>query len=75
MAAEHSVDPASWREAFEGLRGRIAGRFSRVEPGPEVDARAAVGPAAQELPDHRRMGRGWHLGRHAAPARPGQAGR
>ncbi|MGI5143689.1 IS701 family transposase [Streptomyces sp. CA-106110] len=32
MAAGHSIDPARWREAFEGLLGRIAGRFKRVEP-------------------------------------------
>jgi SRSO17 transposase len=32
VAAGHSIDPARWREAFEGLMGRIAGRFTRVEP-------------------------------------------
>lgn len=32
VAAGHSVDPARWQEAFEGLMGRIAGRFARVEP-------------------------------------------
>lgn len=32
MAAGHSVDPARWQEAFEGLMNRIAGRFARVEP-------------------------------------------
>jgi SRSO17 transposase len=32
MAAGHSVDPARWQEAFEGLMSRIAGRFARVEP-------------------------------------------
>lgn len=32
MAAAHSVDPARWQEAFEGLTGRIAARFARVEP-------------------------------------------
>lgn len=26
------MDPARWREAFDGLSGRIAGRFKRVEP-------------------------------------------
>ena len=31
MAAGHSVDPARWQEAFEGLMSRIAGRFTRVE--------------------------------------------
>lgn len=32
VAAGHSIDPALWRGAFEGLTGRIAGRFKRVEP-------------------------------------------
>ncbi|GGJ73932.1 hypothetical protein GCM10010121_100530 [Streptomyces brasiliensis] len=32
MAAGHSVDPARWQDAFEGLMDGIAGRFTRVEP-------------------------------------------
>jgi SRSO17 transposase len=32
VAAGLSVDPARWREQFEDLMGRIAGRFARVEP-------------------------------------------
>ncbi|MGY4920771.1 IS701 family transposase [Streptomyces sp. 900116325] len=32
MAAGHGVDPARWHETFEDLLGRIAGRFTRVEP-------------------------------------------
>jgi hypothetical protein len=32
VAAGHSLDPARWQEAFEGLMSRIAGRFTRVEP-------------------------------------------
>ncbi|GFH36856.1 hypothetical protein SCWH03_30890 [Streptomyces pacificus] len=32
MAAGHSIDPVRWREAFEVAMGRIAGRFTRVEP-------------------------------------------
>ena len=32
MAAALSVDPARWREQFDELMGRIAGRFARVEP-------------------------------------------
>ncbi|WP_456114844.1 hypothetical protein [Streptomyces cyaneochromogenes] len=32
VAAGHSVAPAGWREVFEGLMGRIASRFARVEP-------------------------------------------
>jgi SRSO17 transposase len=31
VATGHSVDPACWQEAFEGLMSRIAGRFTRVE--------------------------------------------
>lgn len=56
---------------------RIAGRFMRVEPRRRAIqlTRAAVGPAARELLDHRRTGRGGHAGRHAAPAGAGQVGR
>jgi SRSO17 transposase len=32
VAAGHSVVPARWQTLFEGLMGRIAGRFARVEP-------------------------------------------
>jgi SRSO17 transposase len=32
VAAGLSVDPARWREQFDDLMGRIAGRFARVEP-------------------------------------------
>jgi SRSO17 transposase len=32
VAAGLSVDPARWREQFDDLMGRIAGRFVRVEP-------------------------------------------
>jgi len=32
VAAEFSVDPGRWREQFDELMGRIAGRFARVEP-------------------------------------------
>ena len=32
MAAGLSVDPARWREQFDELMGRVAGRFARVEP-------------------------------------------
>lgn len=32
MAAGHSVVPARWQAMFEGLLGRIAGRFGRVKP-------------------------------------------
>lgn len=32
MAASHSINADHWRTMFEGLTGRIAGRFARVEP-------------------------------------------
>jgi SRSO17 transposase len=32
VAAGLSVDPGEWREQFDELMGRIAGRFARVEP-------------------------------------------
>jgi hypothetical protein len=32
VAASHSVVPARWQAMFEGVLGRIAGRFGRVEP-------------------------------------------
>ena len=32
MAAGLSVDPARWRDQFDELMGRIAGRFARAEP-------------------------------------------
>ncbi|KAB1986054.1 hypothetical protein F8144_24830 [Streptomyces triticiradicis] len=32
VAAGHSVDAARRQEEFEGLMGRIASRFARVEP-------------------------------------------
>jgi SRSO17 transposase len=32
VAAGLSVDPALWRDQFEELMGRAAGRFARVEP-------------------------------------------
>jgi SRSO17 transposase len=32
VAAGLSVDPARWRDQFDELMGRIAGRFARVEP-------------------------------------------
>jgi hypothetical protein len=48
VAAGHSIEPARWRDAFEGLMGRIAGRFARVEPRRRA-ARLVLGPLA-DLP-------------------------
>jgi hypothetical protein len=31
VAGGHGIDPARWREAFDGLMRRLAGRFPRVE--------------------------------------------
>jgi SRSO17 transposase len=28
----HSVDPAGWQLAFDGVMSRVVGRFARVEP-------------------------------------------
>lgn len=32
VTADHTTDPTRWKEAFDGLMGRLAGRFARVEP-------------------------------------------
>jgi SRSO17 transposase len=32
VAVGHSVDPAEWQQAFDGVMARVAGRFGRVEP-------------------------------------------
>src|SRR5207248_10658490 len=32
VAVGHSVDPAGWQLAFDGVMSRVAGRFARVEP-------------------------------------------
>jgi SRSO17 transposase len=38
VAASQSIDPGRWREIFDGVMARIAGRFSRVEPRRRVRA-------------------------------------
>lgn len=78
VAAGHSVDPARWQEAFEGLMSRIAGRFTRVEP--RFRVRKLVLGLLSDLPRKNcwtiaELDRGEDPGRHAAPARPGQVGR
>ena len=65
VAAGHSVNPARWQEAFEGLMSRIAGRFTRVESRrrarklvlgllsdlpPFIEANMAPAPAQQAQP-------------------------
>ena len=52
LAAGLSVDPARWREQFDDLMGRIAGRYAprgaaAAGPGPGAGAGVTVGPAAQ----------------------------
>ncbi|WP_455710874.1 IS701 family transposase [Streptomyces mutabilis] len=60
MAAGHSVDPARWQEAFEGLMSRIAGPFARAEPrrrvrdlmlGPLSDLPRIAEWAGEDTPD------------------------
>ena len=48
MAAGHSVDPGRWLGMLDELMGRVAGRFSRVEP--RRRARALVLGLLSDLP-------------------------
>jgi hypothetical protein len=48
VAAGHSVDLVRWQETFEGLMGRIAGRFARIEPRRRV--RSLVPGLLSDLP-------------------------
>jgi len=48
VAASHSVDPARWRETFDSVMARVAGRFARVEP--RRRARAFVLGLLADLP-------------------------
>jgi hypothetical protein len=42
------VDPTRWRELFDQVVGRVAGRFARVEP--RRHAKAFVGGLLSDLP-------------------------
>jgi SRSO17 transposase len=64
VAAEVSVDPGRWREQFEELMGRIAGRFARVEP--RRRARAFVLGLLAGL----RRKNCWTIAEHAGDATP-----
>ncbi|GGW72558.1 transposase [Streptomyces xantholiticus] len=64
MAAGHSVDPARWRDLFDALMGRIAGRFARVEP--RRRARALVLGLLSDLPRKNC----WTIAEHAGHATP-----
>ena len=50
VAAGLSVDPARWREQFDDLMGRIAGRFARVEPRRRALGPCQAGTVAARLP-------------------------
>jgi SRSO17 transposase len=64
VAAGHSIDPARWQAALEELLGRIAGRFTRVEP--RRRARAFVGGLLADLPRKNC----WTIAEHAGDASP-----
>jgi hypothetical protein len=64
VAAELSVGPARWQDQFEELMGRIAGRFSRVEP--RRRARALVLGLLSGL----RRKNCWTIAEHAGDATP-----
>ena len=64
MAAGQSVDPARWQAGFDELMGRIAGRFSRVEPRRRV--RQFVAGLLAELP----RTNCWTIAEHVGEATP-----
>ena len=66
MAAGHSLDPERWRAHFDGLMGRIAGRFTRVEP--RRHARDLVLGLLSDLPGKNC----WTIAEHAGHAGPGR---
>jgi SRSO17 transposase len=65
VAAGHSLDPERWRAHFDGLMGRIAGRFTRVEP--RRHARDLVLGLLSDLPGKNC----WTIAEHAGHAGPG----
>jgi SRSO17 transposase len=64
VAAGHSIDPARWQTALDELLGRIAGRFTRVEP--RRRARAFVCGLLAELPRKNC----WTIAEHAGDPSP-----
>lgn len=64
VAADASVDPAGWLAIFDTVMGRIAGRFTRIEP--RRTARAFVLGLLAGLP---RMNC-WTISEHAGDATP-----
>ena len=65
MAAGHSLDPGQWRAHFDELMGRIAGRFTRVEP--RRHARDLVLGLMSDLPGKNC----WTIAEHTGHATPG----
>jgi SRSO17 transposase len=64
VAAGHSIEPARWQQELDGLLGRIAGRFGRVEPRRRV--RAFVLGLLSELPRKNC----WTIAEHAGHPNP-----
>lgn len=64
MATGHSVVPARWRAMFDQLRGRVVGRFARIEP--LHRATALVLGLLSDLPRKNC----WTLAQHAGDATP-----
>ena len=66
MAAGHSldIDPAGWQTGLEGLLGRVAGRFGRVEP--RRRAKAFVYGLLADLPRKNC----WTIAEHAGDPNP-----
>jgi hypothetical protein len=77
VAAGRSIDPVRWREVFEVAMGRIAGRFTRVEPRLRA-GRLVLGLLSdllrKKLLDDRGVGRGGRPARYAASAVPSRLG-
>jgi SRSO17 transposase len=65
VAAGRSVNPERWRAHFDALMGRIAGRFTRVEP--RRHARDLALGLMSDLPGKNC----WTIAEHAGHASPG----
>jgi SRSO17 transposase len=64
VAAGHSVDLVRWREAFDVLMSRVAGRFTRVEP------RRRAGLFVQALLSDLPRKNCWTIAEHAGDGSP-----
>jgi hypothetical protein len=67
VAMGHSPSLARWQSVFDGLMGKVAGRFARVEP--RRRARAFVLGLLADLPRKNC----WTIAEHAGDASPGHA--